>query len=268
MAPSTFTIRPLKNATGEYTGGMNYDPNLLSFGDTKSGKNNMKFTNITYDGKRVNVETPEMNIPAGVVQYPKPEDVAPGKPVSYSLLMSFDGVTERPELQAYKEFLETLQSQVLEMAHARSNDMFDKLKSKEVLSDSQTMMIRESDKYAPSTGIGLPYITEGDAMKPMYSTYDYDAIMNDGVQPNGQPKSETIIESIQEVETRRGSVKVIWPLSSVWSNKTGFGISMKAKEVMVRLQSTSEGFAFDVDAKKTDDALFEPSDDEADVTDV
>jgi hypothetical protein len=31
-----------------------------------------------------------MNIPAGVVQYPKAED-APGDKVSYSLLMSFDG---------------------------------------------------------------------------------------------------------------------------------------------------------------------------------
>jgi hypothetical protein len=52
-------------------------------------------------------------------------------------------------------------------------------------------------------------------MKPLYSTYDYDAIMNNGVQANGEPKPETIIESIQEVDSRRGSVKVIWPLSSV-----------------------------------------------------
>jgi hypothetical protein len=46
------------------------------------------------------VETPEMNIPAGVVQYPKAEDVAPGDKVSYSLLMSFDGLSDRPDLQA------------------------------------------------------------------------------------------------------------------------------------------------------------------------
>jgi hypothetical protein len=45
---------------------------------------------------------------------------------------------------------------------------------------------------------------------------------------------DTIIESIQEVDSRRGSVKVIWPMSSVWSNAKGFGISMKAKEVMIR----------------------------------
>jgi hypothetical protein len=55
-------------------------------------------------------------------------------------------------------------------------------------------------------------------MKPLYSTYDYDAIMNNGVQANGEPKPDTIIESIQEVDSRRGSVKVIWPMSSVWSN--------------------------------------------------
>jgi hypothetical protein len=43
----------------------------------------------------------------------------------------------------------------------------------------------------------------------VFSTYDYDAI-NNGVQANGEPKPETIIESIQEVDSRRGSVKVIW----------------------------------------------------------
>jgi hypothetical protein len=44
-----------------------------------------------------------------------------------------------------------VQSQVLDMAHARSTDMFGKLKSKEVLGDGQSKMIRESDKYAPSS---------------------------------------------------------------------------------------------------------------------
>jgi hypothetical protein len=41
--------------------------------------------------------------------------------------MSFDGMAERPP-EPYKEF-EMVQSQVLDMAHARSTDMFGKLKS-------------------------------------------------------------------------------------------------------------------------------------------
>jgi hypothetical protein len=104
-------------------------------------------------------------------------------------------------------------------------------------------------------------------MKPLYSTYDYDAIMNNGVQANGEPKPDTIIESIQEVDSRRGSVKVIWPCR-LCEQCEGFGISMKAKEVMIRPQNTSNAFAFDVEAKKTDDTLLEPSDDEAEETDV
>jgi hypothetical protein len=51
-----------------------------------------------------------MNIPAGVVQYPKAEDVIPGKPVS-TLLLMFDGMTERPE-SGVQGVLEMLQSQV------------------------------------------------------------------------------------------------------------------------------------------------------------
>jgi hypothetical protein len=262
-----FTIRPLKNEAGEYTGGMNYDPDLLTFDEPKAGKNNMKFTNIKYQGKRVVVETPEMNIPAGVVQYPKAEDVAPGDKVSYSLLMSFDGLSDRPDLQAYKQFLDTIQAQVLDMAQARSIDLFGKLKSKEVLGDLQSLMVRESDKYSPSSAIGLPYTMEGSTMKPGYSTYDFDAVLRLGVQPSGKPKTETIIKSIHDINAKHGSVKVVYPLSAVWSTPKGFGISMKAKEVLVRVQDASEGFAFDIGAKKTDE-LLEPSDDEAEEVEV
>jgi hypothetical protein len=38
-----------------------------------------------------------MDIPAGVVQYPKAEDTVAGQPVSYSLLMSFNDIEERAE---------------------------------------------------------------------------------------------------------------------------------------------------------------------------
>jgi hypothetical protein len=51
---------------------MNCNPALI-VRRYKAGKNNMKFTNITYQNKRIAIETPEMDIPAGVVQYPKPK---------------------------------------------------------------------------------------------------------------------------------------------------------------------------------------------------
>jgi hypothetical protein len=41
----------------------------------------------------------------------------------------------------------------------------------------------------------------------------------------------------------------------------------ESEEVMIRPQNTSNAFAFDVEAKKTDDTLLEPSD-EAEETDV
>lgn len=265
MAPRTYTIRPVKNDDGTYSGCMNFDPNLLTFGDTKLGKNNMKFTNISYDGKRVVVETPEMDIPAGVVQYPRAEDVGPGDRVSYSLLMSFDGMAERPELQAYKDFLDNIQQQVLDMAHMRSTDLFGKSKSKEVLQDIQSSMVRESDKYAPSSAIGLPFTSDADdMMKPTYTTYDFDKILHDGLAPNGAPKPGTVIDSIHAVDTKRGSVKVVFPLSSVWSSQKGFGVSMKAQEVLLRTSESNNAFAFDIGAKRNGDdtALLEQSDDD------
>jgi hypothetical protein len=58
-------------------------------------------------------------------------------------------MAERPP-EPYKEF-EMVQSQVLDMAHARSTDMFGKLKSGSARRWSVQDEIRESDKYAPSS---------------------------------------------------------------------------------------------------------------------
>jgi hypothetical protein len=51
--------------------------------------------------QRIAIETPEMDIPAGVVQYPKAEDTVAGQPVSYSLLMSFNDIEERADLRRH-----------------------------------------------------------------------------------------------------------------------------------------------------------------------
>jgi hypothetical protein len=78
-------------------------------------KNNMKFTNIKYQGKRV-VRNSRNEYSCGCGQYPKAED-APGDKVSYSLLMSFDG--ERSSRSSgFKQFLDTIQAQVLDMAQS------------------------------------------------------------------------------------------------------------------------------------------------------
>jgi hypothetical protein len=155
-----FTIRPMKNAAGEFTGGMNFDPELLKFGEIKPGRNNMKFINLLYDGKRIKVETPEMNIPAGVVQFPSADKVVPGEKVSYTLLMSFDGMEARPDLRAYMDFLKTVENKVLDMVHARSTDIYDTLRDQTFLAGIQTKIVKKGVKtYADSTAIGLPYVT-------------------------------------------------------------------------------------------------------------
>jgi hypothetical protein len=61
-------------------------------------------------------------------------------------------------------------------------------------------------------------------------------------------------------------VKVIYPLSSVWTARNGFGIAMKASDVLVRESAPAGCFGFDVVVKKeTDnDRLVENSGDEDD----
>jgi hypothetical protein len=84
-------------------------------------------------------------------------------------------------------------------------------------------MVKESDKYAASNAIGLPYVMDGNVMKPTYSAYDYDTCER-GCSQQGRDDNPGI-----RMDSRRGSVKVIWPLSSVWNERSVRYFHMKAK---------------------------------------
>jgi hypothetical protein len=103
------------------------------------GKNNMKFTNITYQNKRIAIETPEMDILPASSSIPKPNTVA-GQPVSYSLLMSFNDIEERADLKAFKEFMDALQQKYWTCIAVGGTLPEGKV---EVLSDIQSQMVRE-----------------------------------------------------------------------------------------------------------------------------
>jgi hypothetical protein len=62
------------------------------------------------------------------------------------------------------------------------------------------------------------------------------------VQPSGKPKTETIIKSIHDINAKHGSVKVVYPLSAVWSTPKGFRYFDEGQRVLVRVQDASEGF--------------------------
>jgi hypothetical protein len=87
-----------------------------------------------------------------------------------------------------------------------------------------------------------------------------------GVQPSGKPKTETIIKSIHDINAKHGSVKVVYPLSAVWSTPKGFWYFDEGQRSTGPCSGRLEGFA-DIGAKKTDE-LLEPSDDEAEEVEV
>jgi hypothetical protein len=123
-----------------------------------------------------------MNIPAGVVQYPK-RKMSSLKAHFFTATDVFDGMAERPELQAYKEFLEMVQSQVLDMAHARSTDIPGKLKS-----SARRWSVQDDQgerQVCAVFAIGLIHHRRKHDEAVVF--YDYDAIMNNGVQAMESP---------------------------------------------------------------------------------
>jgi hypothetical protein len=93
-----------------------------------------------------------MDIPAGVVQYPKAEDTQLQDNQSYSLLMSFNDTEERADLKAFKEFMDASAESTGHGCRSVVGGTLPEGKER-VLSDIQSQMVRESDKYAPSVQV-------------------------------------------------------------------------------------------------------------------
>jgi hypothetical protein len=225
-----YIIHPTKNAAGEFDGSMNFDPELLTFGEIKCGRHhNMRYISMLYDGKSIKVETPEMTVPAGVVQYPAPDDVGKFDKVSYALLMSFAGLEDRPDLCAYMDFLKTLDDKVLDMVNARSTDIYVTRRERTFLAEIQMKILKSGGAtYADSTTISLPYSRDKPDDVPRFITYDYDKV------ESGAPLQDSIIADVRDCNTKHAKVKVIYPLSSVWVTQCSFGIATKAIDVLIR----------------------------------
>jgi hypothetical protein len=88
-------------------------------------------------------------------------------------------------------------------------------------------------------------------VKPRFTTYDFNMIMEKGLRADGSPRPECVIDSIHDVNMKRERQGHL-PFSSVWS-QASFGVSFKAREVLIRTGGASNGFDFDVGAKKDGD---------------
>jgi hypothetical protein len=92
-----------------------FDPSKLSFGEVKTMKDiGAQFVPVTYEGKKLYMQTPEMVVPFGMSQFTKEgEEKKDNDNANWSLDLSFTGEDENPELRDLKEKLLLITDEVL-----------------------------------------------------------------------------------------------------------------------------------------------------------
>lgn len=114
---------------------------------TKSKKNGGKLMGVSYNGRRLRLQTEELAIPFGVESF---KDEAAGTE-STSVVCSLNGVDVNPRLQKFAEALRSFDEKVLTAVQAQSADIMGKEMSLEVLREFYRPLLKapRDPKYSP-----------------------------------------------------------------------------------------------------------------------
>jgi len=211
----------------------NFDINKLSFGEIKKLDNNGKYIPMYYDKNPFVIQTPQCYAPYGMNIF---KDDKTGNE-SHSLELSFKDKDSREPLQKFFSILEDIDKKVIEETMKNSQAWIRKPANKDVIEALFTPTIKYPKdketgeiitKYPPTYRLKL-----NKDMKGNFRCVAYDQ----------ETKDETPMEAI--IPKMKGSkVTAIANCSGIWVAGSKFGISWKASQLMVAVNSGLNRFAF------------------------
>jgi hypothetical protein len=211
----------------------NFDINKLSFGEIKKLDNNGKYIPMYYDKNPFVIQTPQCYAPYGMNIY---KDEKTGNE-SYSLELSFKDKDSREPLQKFFSILEEIDKKVIEATMENSQAWIRKPANKDVIEALYTPTIKYPKdketgeiitKYPPTYRLKLNKDAKGN-----FRCVAYDQ----------ETKEETLMETV--IPKMKGSkVTAIANCSGIWVAGSKFGISLKASQLMVAVNSGINRFAF------------------------
>ncbi len=211
-------------------GRYNFDAAKLVFREPKSGANGGKIINMMYDGSPLMLELPEMTAPFGVQDgFGEQADSASKKKKELQLAMDDLDRPERSDMREAQRVLEEIDEVVCATALKRSQVWLRKPhKSLEAVSSTYKTIQRkhEEGKYAPKIKVALGYTPEGE---PRFLTYD---------------ASQRKVDDIRTIDARQAKVTAIVTLSGVWVTGAGFGVMVRATQLLVKPKATMPNCAF------------------------
>lgn len=241
-----------------------FDPSKLTFGEVRAMKGiGAKFSGVTYDGKRLYVQTPEMIVPFGMNQFTE-EGKDPDPNASWTLDLSFSGEDDDEQLKALHEKLEQVENHIVDAAYEgkwitdkKNKDPKKRNQSvkKDILKNSVTSQVRYSTsekalnedgtpKYPPTMRVKVP-CKEG---KFMCEAYD-------------DKKTPVADRPLNELLTKGSRAKCLLECGAAFIGQS-ITLTWRLSQVKVRQSGRMDGYGFldDSDGEADeDDEQSEPS---------
>jgi hypothetical protein len=188
-------------------------------------KSGAKSIYINYNGAKVNLQTPILNIPYGVndnMQFIKKDEARKDEERKYDITVSFKGMDENPKIKQFHDKMKELEQKIIDDAFTNRLVWFKNNYSgnKDVVSNMFTPIVKHdkdkvtgeyANKYPPTFKAKIPYNSLENKFE--FDCYDMD---------NNEINFNDVLSNL-----KGGKAQFIIQLSGIWFSAGMFGCSWK-----------------------------------------
>jgi len=202
-----------------------FNVDKIKYSEMKVMKSGAKSIYVNYQGAKINIQTPLLNIPYGVndnMQFIKDDPKRKDETQKYDITVSFKGIDENPKIKLFHDKLIELENKILEDAFTNRvawfknnfdgnkgtvSNMFSRIIRRD--KDKETGMF--ADKYPPTFKAKIPYDSSEDKFD--FDSYDMD---------NNEIDFKDYVSNL-----KGGKAQFIIQLNGIWFSAGMFGCSWK-----------------------------------------
>jgi hypothetical protein len=216
----------------------NFDTDKLKYSELKVMKSGAKSVYINYNGNKVNLQTPVLNIPYGVndnMQFIKKDDNRKDEERKYDVTVSFKGMDENTKIKQFHDKMKELEQKIIDDAFTNRLVWFKNNYggNKEVIANMFTPIVKHdkdkltgeyANKYPPTFKAKIPYNSFENKFE--FDCYDMD---------NNETNFNDILLNL-----KGGKAQFIIQLSGIWFSAGMFGCSWKIVSAKFQQINTSK----------------------------
>ena len=203
----------------------NFNVDKLKYSELKVLKSGAKSIYINYNGAKVNLQTPILNIPYGVndnMQFIKKDEARKDEERKYDITVSFKGMDENPKIKQFYDKMKELEQKIIDDAFTNrvawklnncggNKDFVANMFTPIVKHDKDKVTGEYANKYPPTFKAKIPYNSSENRFE--FDCYDMD---------NNEVNFQDILSNL-----KGGKAQFIIQLSGIWFSAGIFGCSWK-----------------------------------------